>query len=56
MIDHQNNSQGIMNQIFAMGIKFDNEIKGLLLIGVTIQARRRRDAIIRSPRNSNQTS
>ena len=33
MKDHLNNFQGIMNQLFAMGIKFDEEIQGLLLLG-----------------------
>ena len=33
MIDHLNNFQGIMNQLSAMGIKFDEEIQGLLLLG-----------------------
>ena len=33
MTDHLNNFQGIMNQLSAMGIKFDEEIQGLLLLG-----------------------
>ena len=33
MIDHLNNFQGIMNQLSSMGIKFDEEIEGLLLLG-----------------------
>ena len=32
MTDHLNNFQGIMNQLSAMGIKFE-EIQGLLLLG-----------------------
>ena len=28
MTDHLNNLQGIMNQLSAMGIKFDEEIQG----------------------------
>ena len=30
MTDHLNNFQGIMNQLSAMGIKFDEEIQGLV--------------------------
>ena len=30
--DHLNNFQEIMNQLSAMGIKFDEEIQGLLLL------------------------
>jgi len=33
MTDHLKNFQGIMNQLSAMGIKFDEEIQGLLLLG-----------------------
>jgi len=33
MTDHLNNFQGIMNQLSAMGLKFDEEIQGLLLLG-----------------------
>ena len=33
MTDHLNNFQGIMNQLSAMGIKFDEEIQWLLLLG-----------------------
>ena len=33
MTDHLNNFQGIMNQLSAIGIKFDEEIQGLLLLG-----------------------
>ena len=33
MTDHLNNFQGIMNQLSAMGINFDEEIQGLLLLG-----------------------
>ena len=33
MTNHLNNFQGIMNQLSSMGIKFDEEIQGLLLIG-----------------------
>ena len=33
MTDHLNNFQGIMNQLSTMGIKFDEEIQGLLLLG-----------------------
>ena len=33
MTDHLNNFQGIMNQLSAMGIKSDEEIQGLLLLG-----------------------
>jgi len=33
MTDHLNNFQGIMNQLSVMGIKFDEEIQGLLLLG-----------------------
>ncbi|PHT52789.1 hypothetical protein CQW23_07251 [Capsicum baccatum] len=33
MTDHLNNFRGIMNQLFAMGIKFDEEIQGLHLLG-----------------------
>lgn len=33
MADHLNNFQGIMNQLSAMGIKFDEEVQGLLLLG-----------------------
>jgi hypothetical protein len=31
--DHLNTFQGIMNQLSAMGIKFDDEIQGLFLLG-----------------------
>jgi len=31
--DHLNTIQGIMNQLSAMGIKFDDEIQGLFLLG-----------------------
>lgn len=33
MADHLNTFQGIMNQLSAMGIKFDEEVQGLLLLG-----------------------
>lgn len=33
MTDHLNNFQGIMNQLSSMGIKFDEEVQGLLLLG-----------------------
>ena len=33
MTDHLNNFQGIMNQLSAMGNKFDEEIQGLFLLG-----------------------
>ena len=33
MTDHLNNFKGIMNKLFSMGIKFDEEIQGLLLLG-----------------------
>ena len=33
MTDHLDNFQGIMNQLSAIGIKFDEEIQGLLLLG-----------------------
>jgi len=33
MIDHLNNFQGIINQLSVMGIKFDEKIQGLLLLG-----------------------
>ena len=33
MTDHLNNFQGIMNQLSTTGIKFDEEIQGLLLLG-----------------------
>jgi len=33
MTDQLNNFQGIMNQLSAMGIKFDEEIQGLFLLG-----------------------
>jgi len=33
MTDHLNNFHGIMNQLSAMGIKSDEEIQGLLLLG-----------------------
>ena len=33
MTDHLNNFQGIMNHLSTMGIKFDEEIQGLLLLG-----------------------
>ena len=33
MTNHLNNFQGIMNQLSSMGIKFDEEIQGLLLLG-----------------------
>ena len=33
MTDYLNNFHGIMNQLFAMGIKFTEEIQGLLLLG-----------------------
>ena len=33
MTDHLNNFQGIMNQLFVVGIKFDEELQGLLLLG-----------------------
>ena len=32
MTDYLNNFHGIMNQLFVMGIKFDEEIQGLLLL------------------------
>ena len=31
--DHLNTFQGIMNQLSDMGIKFDDEIQGLFLLG-----------------------
>ena len=33
MTDHLINFQGIKNQLAAMGIKFDEEIQGLFLLG-----------------------
>ena len=33
MTDNLNNFQGIKNQLSAVGIKFDGEIQGLLLLG-----------------------
>ena len=33
MTDHLNNFHGIMNQLSSMGIKFDEEIQGFLLLG-----------------------
>lgn len=33
MSDHLNDFHGIIQQLFAMGIKFDDEIQGLLLLG-----------------------
>ena len=33
LADHWNTFQGIMNQLSAMGIKFDEEVQGLLLLG-----------------------
>ncbi|KAL4321445.1 hypothetical protein AHAS_Ahas14G0111200 [Arachis hypogaea] len=32
MTDHLNNFQGIMNQLSSIGIKFDEEVQGLLLL------------------------
>ena len=38
MTDHLNNFQGIMNQLSSMGIKFDEEIQGLLLLGFLLDS------------------
>ena len=33
MSDHLNTFQGIINQLAGMGIKFDDEVQGLWLLG-----------------------